>query len=139
MLRCIARISCLFGLMLAASFRAGTGGNSPLKIVDLQKPGTPTTAKIFFAKDKYFASNHPAANAADVRSSLTLRHNRLRWFVMPRSIWIWRWPAQSPEPSDGHDTNASFPGRRRGECLRRTGKNDRNLRRRAGSCHKVRQ
>ena len=51
MLQWTARISCFFALMLAASFvlaQAEFAG----EIVDLQKPGTPTQAKIYFAKDK---------------------------------------------------------------------------------------
>jgi hypothetical protein len=51
MLRWIARISCLFALMLAASFVLAQTEFSA-EIVDLQKPGTPTQAKIYFAKDK---------------------------------------------------------------------------------------
>ena len=51
MLRCVARISCFLGLMLAASFVLAQMEFSA-EIVDLQKPGTPTMAKIYFAKDK---------------------------------------------------------------------------------------
>ena len=51
MLRYIARTSCFFALMLAASFVLGQAEFSA-EIVDLQKPGTPTTAKIYFTKDK---------------------------------------------------------------------------------------
>ena len=51
MLRSIVRISCFCALLLAASFVVGQAEFSA-DIVDLQKPGTPTTARIFFAKDK---------------------------------------------------------------------------------------
>jgi hypothetical protein len=51
MLRCITRISCSCVLMLSASFVLAQTEFSA-EIVDLQKPGTPTTAKIYFAKDK---------------------------------------------------------------------------------------
>jgi hypothetical protein len=51
MLRCITRISCFSVLMLAASFVLAQAEFSA-EIVDLQKPGTPTPAKIYFAKDK---------------------------------------------------------------------------------------
>ena len=51
MLRWIIRISCFFALMLAASFAAAQAEFSA-EIVDLQKPGTPMQAKIYFAKDK---------------------------------------------------------------------------------------
>jgi hypothetical protein len=51
MLRWITRISCFFVLILAASFLAAQAEFSA-DIVDLQKPGTPTQAKIYFAKDK---------------------------------------------------------------------------------------
>jgi hypothetical protein len=51
MLRWIARTSCFLALMLAASFLVAQTEFSA-EIVDLQKPGTPTQAKIYFAKDK---------------------------------------------------------------------------------------
>jgi hypothetical protein len=51
MLRWIARFSCVFALMLSASFALAQTEFSA-EIVDLQKPGTPTQAKIYFAKDK---------------------------------------------------------------------------------------
>ena len=51
MLRWITRISCFFALMLAASFVLAQTEFSA-EIVDLQKPGTPTQGKIYFAKDK---------------------------------------------------------------------------------------
>jgi hypothetical protein len=51
MLRWVARISCFCALTLAASFVAAQAEFSA-DIVDLQEPGTPTTAKIYFAKDK---------------------------------------------------------------------------------------
>ena len=51
MLRWIARISCFFAFMLASSFLLAQSEFSA-EIVDLQKPGTPTQAKIYFAKDK---------------------------------------------------------------------------------------
>jgi hypothetical protein len=51
MLRWITRLSCFCALMLAASFAMAQAEFSA-EIVDLQKPGTPTQAKIYFAKDK---------------------------------------------------------------------------------------
>jgi len=51
MLRCVARISCFFALLLAASFALAQAEFSA-DMVDLQKQGTPTTAKFYFAKDK---------------------------------------------------------------------------------------
>lgn len=51
MFRTIARTSCFFALMLAASFVVAQAEFSA-EIVDLQKPGAPTQAKIYFAKDK---------------------------------------------------------------------------------------
>jgi hypothetical protein len=47
----ITRISCFFALMLAAGFALAQAEFSA-EIVDLQKPGTPTQAKIYFAQDK---------------------------------------------------------------------------------------
>jgi hypothetical protein len=51
MLRWITRISCFFVLILAASFVLAQAEFSA-EIVDLQRPGTPTQAKIYFTKDK---------------------------------------------------------------------------------------
>jgi uncharacterized protein DUF4412 len=51
MLRRVACISCLIALMLAASLVLAQTEFSA-EVVDLQKPGTPTQAKMFFAKDK---------------------------------------------------------------------------------------
>jgi uncharacterized protein DUF4412 len=51
MLRCVARISCLITLMFAAGFVLAQAEFSG-EIVDLQKPGTPAQAKIYFGKDK---------------------------------------------------------------------------------------
>lgn len=51
MLRWTGRFSCFFALMLAASFVLAQAEFSG-EIVDLQKPGTPTTAKLYLTKDK---------------------------------------------------------------------------------------
>jgi len=51
MFRSIVRISSLFAVVLAASLALAQAEFSG-EIVDLQKPGTPTTAKLYFAKDK---------------------------------------------------------------------------------------
>jgi hypothetical protein len=51
MLRWISRASCFFALMLAASFALAQTEFSA-DVVDLQKEGAPSSAKIYFAKDK---------------------------------------------------------------------------------------
>jgi hypothetical protein len=51
MLRWIVRTSCFFAVVLAAGF-APAQTEFSADIVDLQKPGAPTQAKIYFAKDK---------------------------------------------------------------------------------------
>jgi hypothetical protein len=51
MLPRITRVSCFCALMLAASFAVAQAEFSA-EIVDLQKQGTPTQARIYFAKDK---------------------------------------------------------------------------------------
>jgi hypothetical protein len=51
MLRSTGRISCFFVLMLAASLVVAQTEFSA-DVVDLQKPGTPTQARMYFAKDK---------------------------------------------------------------------------------------
>ena len=66
MLRWIARASFFFTLTLAASFVLAQTEFSA-DIVDSQKQGTPTQAKIYFAKDNFASSRKPLA--AEVRSS----------------------------------------------------------------------
>jgi hypothetical protein len=51
MLRCVTRISLFLAVTLAASF-ALAQAEFAADIVDLQKPGTPTLARAYFAKDK---------------------------------------------------------------------------------------
>jgi hypothetical protein len=51
MLRWTTRISCFFALMLAASFALAQAEFSA-ELVDLQKAGTPSQAKIYLGKDK---------------------------------------------------------------------------------------
>ncbi len=51
MRRWITRVSCFFVFFFAASFVLAQTEFSA-EIVDLQKPGTPTQGKIYFAKDK---------------------------------------------------------------------------------------
>jgi hypothetical protein len=51
MFRCAARLSIFFVLVFAASFALAQAEFSA-EVVDLQKSGTPTTAKLYFAKDK---------------------------------------------------------------------------------------
>ena len=51
MLRWTARISCVLVLAFSATFALAQADFSA-EIVDLQKSGTPTQAKIYFAKDK---------------------------------------------------------------------------------------
>ena len=51
MLRCVTRISLFLALLLAASFALAQAEFSA-EIVDLQKSGTTTTAKVYFARDK---------------------------------------------------------------------------------------
>lgn len=51
MLRSIIRISSFFAVVLASSFVLAQAEFSA-EVVDLQKPGAPTTAKLYFAKDK---------------------------------------------------------------------------------------
>ena len=57
--RCVARISCFLALMLAASFVLAQTEFSA-EMVDTQKQGTPTTAKLYFAKDKLRIESHTA-------------------------------------------------------------------------------
>jgi hypothetical protein len=51
MFRCATRLSIFFVLVFAASFALAQAEFSA-ELVDLQKSGTPTTAKLYFAKDK---------------------------------------------------------------------------------------
>jgi hypothetical protein len=61
-MRWITRISCFFALILAASFVVAQAEFSA-EIVDLQKPGTPTQAKIYFAKDKMRIESQTSARS----------------------------------------------------------------------------
>lgn len=61
MFRWFARVSCFFALMLAASRLLGQAEFSA-DVVDLQKPGSPASAKVYFAKDK--VRIEPQANGA---------------------------------------------------------------------------
>jgi hypothetical protein len=60
MLRGTVRISCFVVLMLAASFVLAQAEFSA-DIVDLQKPGAPTVAKVYFTKDKMRAEPQGAS------------------------------------------------------------------------------
>ncbi|MGA7219306.1 MAG: hypothetical protein WBX38_13370 [Candidatus Sulfotelmatobacter sp.] len=51
MLRCVARTSAFFLLLFIAGFAVAQAEFSA-DMVDLQKSGTPTTARLYFAKDK---------------------------------------------------------------------------------------
>jgi hypothetical protein len=51
MIRWIARTSCFFAVLLAASFALAQTEFSA-EVIDTHTQGTPTQAKIFFAKDK---------------------------------------------------------------------------------------
>ena len=130
MLRCIARISCLFGLMLAASFALAQAEFSA-EIVDLQKPGTPTTAKIFFAKDKIRieSSGGQRGGGAVIVNFAT----QTSMVLMPQQHMYMEMPAQSQGQRMAY-TNAFF---RAGDVENACGDWQKMGSNKGGSCHKV--
>jgi hypothetical protein len=88
MLRWIARISCLFALILAAASFALAQTEFSAEIVDLQKPGT--QAKIYFAKDKMRIESQASARTGGAvivnyatQTSMVLMPQRQMYMEMP--------------------------------------------------------
>ena len=120
MLRCVARISCFFALFCAMIFTASFAlaqTEFSADIVDLQKPGTPTTAKIYFAKDKMRiepAASGPRSGGAVIVNFAT----QTSMVLMAQQHMYMEMPAQSQSQRMCY-ASAFFQRRRCGERLRR--------------------
>ncbi len=89
MLRWIARISCFFALMLAASFLLAQTEFSA-ELVDLLKPGAPSQGKIYFAKAKMRIESQSSARTGGAvivnfatQTSMVLMAERHMYMEMP--------------------------------------------------------
>ncbi len=89
MLRSLTRIFCFFVLTLAARFALAQTEFSA-EIVDLQKPGTPTQGKIYFAKDKMRIESQASARTGGAvivnfatQTSMVLMAERHMYMEMP--------------------------------------------------------
>lgn len=89
--RCLARIFCVFVLLLAASFALAQGEFSA-EIVNLDKPGSPPV-KVSFAKDKMRAEvqNGPHGGGAFIVNFAT----QTSTILMPQQHMYMEMPAQS--------------------------------------------
>jgi Domain of unknown function (DUF4412) len=130
MLRCFTRIFSLLVLIFAGSFALAQAEFSAA-IVDLQKPGTPTTAKIFFAKDKMRiesqSSNARASGAIIVNFS-----TETSTILMPQQHMYMDMTAQSQTQRQG-----LYSFFRTGDVENACGDWQKLARNQGGSCHKV--
>ncbi|MFY9949799.1 MAG: DUF4412 domain-containing protein [Candidatus Sulfotelmatobacter sp.] len=135
MLRFVARISCFFTLFFAMIFAASFAlaqTEFSADIVDLQKPGTPTTAKIYFAKDKMRiepAASGPRSGGAVIVNFAT----QTSLVLMPQQHMYMEMPAQSQSQRMSY-TNAFF---RAGDVENACGDWQKIEHAEGGSCHKV--
>ncbi len=135
MFRCVARISyflaLVFAMIFTASFaRAQTEFSAD--IVDLQKPGTPTTAKIYFAKDKMRIE--PSANGPRSGGAVIVNFGtQTSMVLMPQQHMYMEMPAQSQSQRMSY-TNAFF---RAGDVENACGDWQKIEHAEGGSCHKV--
>jgi hypothetical protein len=135
MLRSVARISFLLaalgGMFFTASFALAQTEFSA-DIVDLEKPGTPTTAKIYFAKDKMRiepAASGPRSGGAVIVNFAT----QTSMVLMPQQHMYMEMPAQSQNQRMSY-TNAFF---RAGDVENACGDWQKIEHAEGGSCHKV--
>jgi hypothetical protein len=128
-LRSILRASCLIAVVLAASLLAAQTEFSA-EIVDLQKPGTPTTGKLYFAKSKMrieSLSSGPRAGGVVIVNFATQMSTVLmtqRNMYMERSI-----------QSQGQSQMYSFF--QAGDVQNACGDLEKIEHAEAGSCHKI--
>src|ERR1700679_1615667 len=93
MLRSAARISCSFAVMFAATFALAQAEFSA-EVVDLQKPGTPSTAKIYFATDKMRVE--ATASGAHVGGAAIVNFAKQTTIIlMPQQHMYMEMPAQT--------------------------------------------
>ena len=100
MLRNVARISCLLALILVAGLALAQTEFSA-DIVDLQKPGTPTSARIYLAKDKMRIEpqvNSPHGGGAFIMNFAT----QTSTILMAQQHMYMEMPAQSQMQRQGY-------------------------------------
>jgi len=129
--RCIARISGFIVLMFAAGFVLAQTEFSA-DIVDLQKPGTPIQAKIYFAKDKMRIESQvssPHGGGAVIVNFAT----QTSIVLMAQQHMYMEMPAQAQSQRMGY-ANAFF---RAGDVENACGDWQKVSHAQSGSCHKV--
>jgi hypothetical protein len=127
--RLIARTSCFVVLMLAGTFALAQAEFS-VEIVDLQKPGTPTTAKLYFAKDRMRAepqTSSPRGGGAVIMNFA----NQTTTVLMAQQHMYMEIPAQSQGQRLGY---AFFQA---GDVENACGDWQKVGSNKGGSCHKV--
>jgi hypothetical protein len=131
MLRWMVRISCFLALMLAASLVLAQAEFSA-EIVDLQKAGTPTQAKIYFAKDKIRIE--PQTGGSHGGSAVIVNFaTQTSTVLMAQQHMYMEMPAQAQSQRMGY-ANAFF---RAGDVENACGDWQKMGHNQGGSCHKV--
>jgi len=130
MLRWIARTSCFLAILLASNFVLAQTEFSA-EIVDLQKPGTPTQAKIYFAKDKIRIESQtasPHGGGAVIMNFAT----QTAMVLMAQQHMYMEMPAQAQSQRMGYASAFFQAGDVENACgdWQKMGHN-------GGSCHKV--
>jgi hypothetical protein len=129
MLRFVTRIGCSLALIFAATF-ALTQAEFSAEVVDLQKTGTPSTAKIYFATDKMrvepTTSNARGGGAAIVnfakQTMIVLMAQQHMYMEMPAQTQLQRMGYAFFQAGDVENACAEW---------QKSGHNQ------GGSCHKV--
>jgi hypothetical protein len=129
MLRSAARISCSFAVMFAATFALAQAEFSA-EIVDLQKPGTPSTAKIYFAKDKMRVESQNA-NPHGGGAVIVNFAAQTTTVLMPQQHMYMEMPAQTQAQRLGYAFFQSGDVENACSDWQKSGRNQ------GGSCHKV--
>jgi hypothetical protein len=131
MLRGVVRISCFFALVVAASLALAQTDFSA-EIVDLQKPAAPTTAKIYFAKDKIRIESQnggPHGNGAVIVNFAA----QTSIILMAQQHMYMEMPAQTQSQRMGY-VNAFF---RAGDVENACGDWQKMATNKGATCHKV--
>ncbi|MHB8216222.1 MAG: hypothetical protein ACYDDS_09100 [Candidatus Sulfotelmatobacter sp.] len=129
MLRWIARASFFFALTLAASFVVAQTEFSA-DIVDLQKQGTPTQAKIYFAKDKLRIESQTSNGGGAIILNFSTQTSTV---LMAQQHMFMEMPAQTQSQRMSY-ASAFF---RAGDVENACGDWQKMGHNQGGSCHKV--
>ncbi len=127
MLRWIARASLFFALTLAASFVLAQTEFSA-DIVDLQKQGTPTQAKIYFAKDKLRIESQTSGGGGAIIVNLSTQTSTV---LMAQQHMFMEMPAQ------GQSQRVGYAFFRAGDVENACADWQKMGHNQDGSCHKV--